>query len=469
MKKTIYTLALLAALATGFISCHSDDTTEATSQCYITSFKLGAVKRIVHTTSVSGADSTYTTTTSASSLRMAIDHRAGTITNVDLLPMGSQLDKVPVTVTANGTVVYASVADTSAWLVYTTKDTLSFEQPIIYRVVANNGYGYRDYTVTLQVRENNVNEYTWQRLPDITAMQGMTSAHLVSHQSEQYSNGLFPVLFASDASGKCYATKPHYDANDATASSASPFAAWTSDISSCEGLDADCDVRTTVSFRGRFWMTSASGKLFVADDPAMWSEVQCAQAVQLVAASDEALFGSMLTDNGYTMARSTDGIAWTPMAVEGNGFNTPLSGIAYTQANGNRRVLVLVDPGEDRSDASLFAWSWLEGSEEAWLPFNDENTVYPLPCWQHPTLLTYNKWLLALGDSDRSGQTQALSEILISYDNGLNWKEDSYLSTPSALQGAEGPVTAMANGEYVWIIAGTQLWVLRYNGYGESL
>lgn len=465
MKKIIYALALLVAFGTALVSCHSDDTTESTSFCYITSFKLGAVKRTMHTTSTLGADSTYTTTVSASTLRMAIDHRSGTITNVDLLPKGCQLDKVPVTVTANGTVFHACVADTSAWTVYSSTDTLDFTQPVLFRVLANNGYGYHDYTVKLQVRDNNADDYTWRRLEDISAMRDMTAARLVSHTVERLSNGPFPVLLASDANGQCYATTPDYKI--LKDQSATPSASWTATLSLCEGLDADCDVTTAVSYADRFWMTSLSGKLFVADDPKTWSNVETSQAVRLVTASSTALYAAILTDGSYTMASSTDGLSWTPMAMEGSGFTAPLTGLAYTQTNGNRRVLVLADAYDGTTDAPLFAWSLLEGSGEAWLPFNEADTKYALPRWQHPTLLSYNNWLMALGDNDLSGKHKALYDILISHDNGLNWKDDSYLSVPSILIGTKEPVTAMAYGEYVWIIAGTQQWLLRYNSYGE--
>lgn len=462
MKKIIYVLVLLVAFGTALVSCHSDNTTESTSFCYITSFKLGAVKRTMHTTSTLGADSTYTTTVSASTLRMAIDHRNGTITNVDLLPKGCQLNKVPVTVTANGSVIHACVADTSAWTVYSSTDTLDFTQPVIFRVLANNGYGYQDYTVKLQVRENNAEDYTWQRLEDISAMKDMTSARLVTTSSE-------PFLFTSDANGLCYYGTPVYS-NENMGMPTS----W--QLAPCEGLDADCDVTTTVSYSNRFWMSSASGKLFVANGPSFcgnspaasyWQEVAQPQKVRLVTASETALYGAIFFDGGYTMASSTDGLSWEPMAMEGSGFTAPLTGLAYTQTNGNRRVMALADVYDGTTDAPLFSWSLLEGSGEAWLPFNDASTKYALPRWQHPTLLSYNNWLMALGDNDLSGKHKALYDILISRDNGLNWKDDSYLSVPSILIGTNGPVTAMAYGEYVWIIAGTQQWLLRYNSYGE--
>lgn len=463
MKNFIYVLALLVAIAMGFTACHSDDNdVEPTSHCYISSFKLGMVKRTIHTTSKTGEDSTITTTINASTLRMAIDHRAGTITNVDLLLQGSQLEKVPVTVSAQGSVVYASVADTSSWKVYSTKDSIDFTQPVIFRVLATDGKSYRDYTATLRVRENVADDYTWQRLEDNDGMKNMTAARLMSRVTTGADEGLYPLLFTSDADGQCYYGSPVVKKNNQS----ELLSVWWNFVP-CEGLDADCDVTTVVSYRNRFWMSSASGKLFVAEAPRLWEEVAQPQAIHLVAASTTALYGAILADDGYTMATSTDGLSWMPMTVEGRGFKKPLAGVAYTQSNGNHRVLVLADAYDDATSAPLFAWSLLEGSGEAWLPFNDDNTVNALPRWKQPQLLTYNGWLMALGNNDRSGRYEA-TRILVSRDNGLNWKADSYLSVPMALRTVEGPITALAIGEYVWIIAGSQCWVLRYNSYGEG-
>ena len=248
MKKLIYTLAFFVAVSLGFTACsNDDDSVETTSLCYISSFKLGSVKRTIHTLSSKGVDSTYTTTISASTLRMAIDHRAGTITNVDLLLQGSKLEKVPVTVAAQGTVVYASVADTSAWTVYSSKDTVDFTQPVLFRVLANDGSGHRDYTASLRVRENDADGYTWTQLDDISEMADMTAVRLTNSGTSSSQ----PLLFTSDADGQCYYGTPIFF-KERTGTPAF----W--QLTPCEGLDADCDVTTTVSYLNRLWMSSAS-------------------------------------------------------------------------------------------------------------------------------------------------------------------------------------------------------------------
>ena len=236
----------------------------------------------------------------------------------------------------------------------------------------------------------------------------------------------------------------------------------------CEGLEADCDVTTVVSYRNHLWMTSATGKLFSAEGPYRWREVVQPEALHLVAASTTALYGVARTDDGYTMASSVDGTTWTPMSVEGSGFEKPLAGLAYTQTNGNHRVLMLADAYTGSENAPLFVWNLLEGHDEAWLPFNDEYTDNTLPRWQQPIVVSYNNWLVAMGCNDLSGRERSLVNLYISRDNGINWKKDSYLSTPSEMRGTAGPVAALAWDKYIWIIAGKQQWTVSYNSYGEG-
>ena len=82
----------------------SDDVSYAgsSSDCYISAFTLGQLRRTVHTTSSTGQDSTYTISFSGSLYPMAIDQRQQTITNTEPLPMNTRLSAVVVSITAQG-------------------------------------------------------------------------------------------------------------------------------------------------------------------------------------------------------------------------------------------------------------------------------------------------------------------------------------------------------------------------------
>lgn len=465
MKNFIYAFALLVVAATGFVACDkSSDEVVLSDRCCITSFKVTALKREVHTTSTTtGADSVYYTTTNASTVRMLIDQRAGTITNLDLLPKGSLLDAVLVSLSVQGTAGYASINDTTSWTAYSTtgKDSIDFTSPVIFRVIATNGKSYRDYTVTLKVRDNDANGYTWTKICPIEGLSNKTTAKLLFHEVKGLDGYTFPLLFSQGTEGKAYISIPEGHHN------VPPFPSnWTTEF--CVGL-SDARVQETVSFNNQLWMSSGEGQLYCSESGLEWTNVPQAedQQVHLFAASETALYACVSDGTTTVIASSADGTTWKPATFVDNPFTNVSAAVAYTQTNGNRRVLVLSDVFDGDNNNPLFAWSLLEGSGEPWVPINDGSTEYPLPRWRQPVLTTYNNWLIAMGDKDWSGSHQALDKIYISRDNGLNWREDSYLTVPTELVGTSGAIAAAGFDKYIWIVAGGQLWGLSYNSYGE--
>ena len=460
MKRLVYTFVLLTAMAATFVACSKGDKVELTSHCFITNFKVTALKRSVHTKSSTGVDSTYYTTTNASAVRFAIDHRAGTITNVDMLPTGSMLDAVLVTVSVQGTAAYASISDTTSWTVHTEKDSINFTEPVIFRVMATDGKSYRDYRVTLNVRDNNADGFTWTKICPIDGFADKTAAKLLIHEVQGLDDNR-PTLFSQTATGENYVSFPtgHH--------AISPFpTSW--ETVPCEGLTAG-RVESAVSFDYHLWMSNDAGQVYRSEDGRRWTLQPQSddKQVALFAASETALYAIVSADGATTISMSSDGTNWQPTPSSALPFSRVSAAIAYAQNNGNHRVLAFSDAYDDASDKPLFAWSLLEDHDEPWIAFNDQTTEYPLPRWQHPVVTTYNGWLLAMGDADRAGKHKALDVLYISHDNGLNWKENAYLSTPTELVGKAGVITAAGNDQYVWLIADNQLWALFYNSYGE--
>lgn len=456
IRKTFYSLLALisALLVTSACSSSSDSNVVRTSNCAIRSFSLGQLRRILHTTNSAGTDSTYTLSFSGSLYPMVIDQLGGNITNAEPLPLGTRLDAALATISADGLVVYAPAADTTVWTAYSATDSINFSQPLVFRVYAYEGSGYRDYNLNLTVRQQNPAEFTWQQLTGIPEMAARTAAQLMVMD-----NGVMAFSAAADGQVFCARTTE------------TDLPQWTEQP--CTGLPTDAAVRTTVAFADRFWMSTAAGLLFQSADGLTWTAVEQEDAelhVHLVVASASALHAAICDSRINTplyMAASTDGQHWTPVGTEGMHFNIPSAAVAYTQANGNQRVLLAADIADDNSAEPLHLWSLLEGSGEPWTHFTDANrSIYQLPRWQHPCLLTYNGWLVAMGDQATGSEHSTLDTILVSYDNGLNWRTNTYLTAPAALQGTTAVICAATVGEYIWIMAADQLWRVRYNGFG---
>ena len=112
-----------------------------------------------------------------------------------------------VTVSAQGTAAYASISDTTSWTVHTEKDSINFTEPVIFRVMATDGKSYRDYRVTLNVRDNNADGFTWTKICPIDGFADKTAAKLLIHEA-QGQDSYRPTLFSQTATGENYVSFP---------------------------------------------------------------------------------------------------------------------------------------------------------------------------------------------------------------------------------------------------------------------
>ena len=461
MKRTLYILTVVLTLCVGMLSClhDNDDETVLSEQCYISSFTLGQMKRTLHTLSTTGTDSTYTVAFSGSLYKLLIDQRAQTITNRDSLPVGTRLEAVLATITGTGEVSYAPVADTTTWNEFSNKDSIDFSEPLIFRMYSSSGKTWRDYTMTLIVRKSEPTSYTWSRMADIRQTSDANDEARLLMVDGQALALTFDAQKEKVIALKAFAPATTHD-----------ITGWTEQ--ECIGLGMTPAVQSAQYFAGRYWM-SGYHKLYVSDDAVAWQEVatEGITPMKLLAASATALYVSIepaSESDSPKIARSTDGQHWTTMDVEAGGFTgLPAAALAYRQSNGNRRV-ILLDNVVDGA-APLSAWNLLEESTEPWTLFaksGDNN--YLLPAQQHLNIVSYDGDLIALGGALVGGNaTTALSKAYISHDNGITWKVDEDLVPPAAVQGTTGAVAAAAEGEYIWLVAGTQVWRTRKNSYGE--
>lgn len=440
MKQLTYVLAAVFVVASAFVACKSDDEVEYSSDCYIKSMVLGNLSRTIHTTTTAGADTSYNVTVTGSAFPMSINHIEGTITNATPLPMGTNISAVTATVTSQGLVAYATDADATEWTQLTSKDTLDFSSPLHLRVIATDGKSYRDYTVTLKVRQNDADKYTWTQTSTVEALGTRKTAKMLMTAGSEAATSM-PLILSSDAEGNCFA-----------ATMANGSAIWSD--TPCEGLPTTADVSTAVVFAGAYWLTSTDGHLYTSADALVWNEVPQAEGIAptLFAASATALYATATSDGSTSIVTSTDGASWQQMPTEKVVDGDVRAALAYTQANGNRRVLFA---SAADGVSTLDTWSLLEGYEQTWTQFSDDElNTYRLPKSGQLSIVAYNNRLFAFCDS----------ELLVSDDNGINWKTDSNVSLPDGITAVR---TAAARGEYIYLLSGKQLWQARLNSYGE--
>lgn len=420
----------------------SDDVTygEGSSDCYISAFTLGQLRRTVHTTSSTGQDSTYMISFSGSLYPTVIDQRQQTITNAEPLPMNTRVSAVVVTVTAQGTVVYAPtpITETTEWKAYATTDSIDFTTPVAFRVYANDGKGtYRQYTASLNLRQEEAGSFAWHQETTLSELAGRTQVKLLNFNEQL-------VVFSTDADGRLHCN-------------GQPWA----DLS-CTGAEG-CELNTLQVFDEQLWMTTQEGALLTSVDGIDWIVVPQGvdRPLHLLAATELALYACTPTTEEGTSWRhlySIDGTEWYPIGMEASErFTACLASVSYMQDNGNVRILMAAPPTE-AADTTLYVWSLLEMLDDAWISFtNQPLNAYQLPLRTPLSIVSYNGWLVAL-----------MPDVaLISYDNGITWKKNSYLTIPDAVANAGGIKAAASLGEYIWTLAGDHLWRVRYANYGK--
>lgn len=452
--KRFHTLLALLLVSTSFVACVSSDDNEESlsSDCYISSFTLGTMRRIVHTTGASGQDSTYYVTFSGTYYPLTIDQRKGTITNAEPLPYGTVLGNTLANISAQGSLIYApeaNLTDTTAWKAYASSDSINFSEPLLFRAYAYDGSGYRQYRLTLYVRGQEKGSYSWQQVAQLDALSGRASCRVIADDGQRH-------IFSTDAEGHLFKTDPT-TGNDQQCS----FPA-----------DVVGDIATVCRFDNRFWMSTANGLLLCSDNGLQWESVQqddtfTAHGIKLITASETALYAipnKPLTDLAEawpSALSSTDGKTWTPIALEEEEiFTSPTAAVAYAQNNGNRRV-VMVAGSLDSS--YLNTWSLLEDSEESWTLFTERTNPYPLPSLQKLSILSCDALLMAVGRKRATDDNPDTSyAIYVSRDNGITWKTTNTIALPSALQTSSN-LSATADEGVIWLLADTQLWQAHIN------
>lgn len=170
MRSIFRTFCGLLAAGLLLTSClkSEDDDVVTYDDMSIMTFTLGTLNRYLHTTSSTGKDSVYKTTYAASAHRMNIDQINHRISNVDSLPVGTDLAHVICNVTSknSGIIVVKSMISDSLMYFNSGTDSIDFTSPRVFRVFATDGSGSRDYTVSLSVRRQESGILVWTKMDE---------------------------------------------------------------------------------------------------------------------------------------------------------------------------------------------------------------------------------------------------------------------------------------------------------------
>ena len=287
-------LSVLACLLP-MTGCMDDNVASSgtSGRCAVTAVALGGMHVRVNTVTPAGNDTSYLTTLSGNYTPMQIDQRGLRIYNRDSLPMGTIVSSVAFSrFTADGVLALRTPAGIDT--LFSTSDSIDCSQPRTFVVYATDGTSKKEYTLTLNVHQQEGNEFTWGRtasaLPDL--------ASLVKPKAVALAGGVLGVYGLQ--SGVPVFLK-------ATTSEADE---WTT--VSLTGDVAGFEPRSVVGMGGRLYANGDAGLITSADGLA-WSAVP--GGLPVVAVSTDSLFAIQ----GDAFFSSADGSNWVRNAHDADG------------------------------------------------------------------------------------------------------------------------------------------------------
>lgn len=444
----------LCLLMTSFMACskNEEETVEPNDYCYIDDITLGTLTRYEYSTNEASETETTTITYSGAYYPIAINQLTGTITNTTPLLQNTDRTIVPLTIEGEGNAYYRKQSEEDGWMEFTDGDVLDFTEPIVFRIIATDGKSSRDYTMTLTVRDNDPEAYTWEQMMPkegvVNPMEGRAQRKAITRH-----DGI--TIVSTDASGNIFLTT--------TSSTQEP--SWTD--AACTGAEG-ADVTSLQSYDGELWMSTTTGTLLKSEDGRAWSSVaqSQAQSVKLLAASSAALYALI---DGSDICSSTDGTTWNIINLDGEKSLFPtddFASLAYTKAKGSPRVLLV---GQTSSTSA--AWNMIVDDDEPWAYYANPSG-YSLP-WtdiKGQCLVGYYSTEDQI-DGEEYPRIIAIGKTGTTYystDQGYTWHEYTYLTLNDSQRPADNEyIAATAAGEYIWFFTGNRIWRARVNNYGE--
>lgn len=394
---TFICLFLAAFVAT---SCLDDEEFdyEYSSNASITAFFINNIETPYQTV-VNGKDTTLIETVIGSNYPFIIDQNQGLIYNVDSLPVGTKINKVVPEITADGYVFIVAEKDS----IWEEGDSLNFENPILFKVMAMNGSYGRIYTAQINVHKQEPEKMNWSVLNSNFNKE-------IERQKAVYFNQ--QILVFAEQEKQVSVTITHQ--NDGKQ--------WTS----LEPIDipVKADYSSVIAWNGNLYIL-AENELYNSIDGIHWQKTTSEQKFSTLLAcvdlnTNKKLIG-ITSDNFYT--ESTDGLSWTTYANIPSKFpQSTYSFAAYPLKTNNRMSrIVIMGQNNTPNDSTNIVWSQLS-SEHEWTELSMEGNRNNCPNLNNSSMIYYNNQLYAFGGPGKNGSSsKAFEYFYTSNDHGIGW------------------------------------------------
>lgn len=439
--KFLTVITSLLAAAFMITSCLDDneDETVYSSNSSITAFSIENIET-KYTAEVNGKDTTLTATVIGKNYPFVIDQGQRLIYNVDSLPVGTDVKKVVVNITADtpGIVIVAEDKDT----VWVSTDSLNFEKPVKFKVMAYSGVFGPTYTASINVHKQVPDSLQW------TQINSNFAGNEVKEQKAVTMDDLIYVFTRQDTKVAITTTNINDGRN------------WTP----LQTIDVDnADYSSAMAWGSRLYIL-ANNELYASTNGTEWSKVNTdAKFNKLIAnvhTKDNQKLYAINTENHFM--ESEDGTTWTVNGEVPLTFpQTHLSYAAYPLVtNTSIDRLTIMGDNSIATDTTTIVWTKLT-TETNWADYPvTENGSHYCPKLENIGMIYYNELLYAFGGPGKSYNKDiaAFSRFYYSKDQGVTWNPVSkYVFFPESFT----DLYNQANGNYSYIVDKNNfLWII---------
>ena len=372
-----------------------------------------------------------------------IDQNEGRIYNADSLPVGTDISKVVVDITADTYGIYIQAEEDSLW---ESTDSLDFRRPVYFKVVSEMGTPGRTYKAEINVHQQDPDTLIWRKRTT-----GFDT-NIKAQKAVYLNNNIY--VFAEQESQVAMTSLDAYQGKT-----------WTS----LESLDipVKADYSSATTWKGQIYIL-AENELYVSDNGLNWQKVETTQTfsrllVGVSTGSNQKLIG-VDTENHYIS--SQDGITWNRYASLPADFpNKQIFTVCYPlSTNTDINRIVLTGEKEENPEASTVVWTQID-SENEWTDLVLEDNTLLRPQIENAMLIYYDNQLLTFGGVSKSnGTIVPFNEFIASKDNGITWENATEkMAFPVEFK----DLYEQANGNYSCIVDDKQYIWMMWSQTGE--
>ena len=426
---------------------------EYSSNASITSFSIAdQIVTYYPGKTTSGEDTTLSVSVLGSDYPFVIDQNAGRIYNQDSLPVGTDVSKVVVSITADTYGIYIVAENDSLW---EDTDSLDFRNPIQFKVIAETGTFGRTYKAEINVHKQDPDSLVWNKVPS------NLSTNIQAQKAVYANNSIY--VFAEQESQVAM-----------TMTNASDGKAWTT----LESIDipVKADYTSVIVWNNELYIL-ADNELYTSENGLNWTKVNTQQRFSQLLATSKNMIG-IDTDNHYIS--SPNGTEWNQYDWMPSEFPaSQYSSVSYpltTNSNINRILLIGKDETESASDTTTVVWAQLD-TENEWTALTFENNEYTCPKLENANLIQYNDKLYTFGGGKKYLGLDIVSPFQYffeSSDNGITWNTVTRkVMFPEEFQNlyreAKGNYSCVVDeNQFIWIMWSQtgEVWRGRINKFG---